>query len=183
MDHTSNWTDERVEAVKRLWKDGVSASEIARRVGGMTRNAVIGKVTRLGLPGRRVTVRKLYDRFNVDDSRVERRTYAPPRVQPKVARNWRSEPLPATQAADIARVSFLDLENHHCRFIPGDPRQIKPHEPQFCGCEVVRGLPYCSTHAHRVFTPILLKQNNFREASPAMREGARSSGKPHVVFA
>jgi GcrA cell cycle regulator len=153
-EHTSNWTVERVDALRRLWRDGISASEIASRIGGTSRNAVIGKVTRLGLPGRKVSVRKIYDRFNIKDSRAERRTSEPPRVQPKVARNWRSEPLPETQASDIARVSFIDLENHHCRFIPGDPRNIKQNEPQFCGCEVVRGMPYCSTHAHRVFAPV-----------------------------
>lgn len=51
------WTEERVALLKRLWADGLSASQIADRIGGITRNAVIGKVTRLGLPGRVVTDR------------------------------------------------------------------------------------------------------------------------------
>ena len=46
------WTDERVELLKKLWADGLSASQIAGELGGMTRNAVIGKVHRLGLSGR-----------------------------------------------------------------------------------------------------------------------------------
>src|SRR5258705_2607541 len=46
------WTDERVEMLKRLWLDGLSASQIAKQLGGVTRNAVIGKVHRLGLSGR-----------------------------------------------------------------------------------------------------------------------------------
>ena len=46
------WTDERVEVLKRLWLDGLSASQIAKQRGGVTRNAVIGKVHRLGLSGR-----------------------------------------------------------------------------------------------------------------------------------
>src|ERR1700692_2214661 len=45
-------TDERVETLKRLWLDGLSASQIAKQLGGVTRNAVIGKVHRLGLSGR-----------------------------------------------------------------------------------------------------------------------------------
>src|ERR1700690_3274022 len=45
------WTDERVELLKRLWLDGLSASQIAKQLGGVTRNAVIGKVHRLGLSG------------------------------------------------------------------------------------------------------------------------------------
>ncbi len=46
------WTDERVETLKKLWQDGLSASQIAKQLGGVTRNAVIGKVHRLGLSGR-----------------------------------------------------------------------------------------------------------------------------------
>ena len=47
-----SWTDERVELLKKLWLDGLSASQIAKQLGGVTRNAVIGKVHRLGLSGR-----------------------------------------------------------------------------------------------------------------------------------
>ena len=46
------WTDERVEELKKLWSEGLSASQIAKQLGGVTRNAVIGKVHRLGLSGR-----------------------------------------------------------------------------------------------------------------------------------
>src|SRR5258706_4654742 len=49
---TMMWTDERVELLKKLWSDGLSASQIAAELGGITRNAVIGKVHRLGLSGR-----------------------------------------------------------------------------------------------------------------------------------
>ena len=47
-----SWTDERVETLKRMWADGQSASQIAKELGGVTRNAVIGKVHRLGLSNR-----------------------------------------------------------------------------------------------------------------------------------
>ncbi|HUF86830.1 MAG TPA: GcrA family cell cycle regulator, partial [Thermohalobaculum sp.] len=47
-----SWTDERVEKLKELWAEGVSASQIAKTLGGVTRNAVIGKVHRLGLSNR-----------------------------------------------------------------------------------------------------------------------------------
>lgn len=47
-----SWTDERVETLKRMWSEGQSASQIARELGGVTRNAVIGKVHRLGLSNR-----------------------------------------------------------------------------------------------------------------------------------
>ena len=47
-----HWTDERVELLKKLWSEGLSDSAIATELGGVTRNAVIGKVHRLGLSGR-----------------------------------------------------------------------------------------------------------------------------------
>src|SRR5213593_1540597 len=46
------WADGRVELLKKLWQEGLSASQIAKHLGGVTRNAVIGKVHRLGLSGR-----------------------------------------------------------------------------------------------------------------------------------
>jgi GcrA cell cycle regulator len=50
-----SWTDERVEKLKELWSEGMSASQIAKALGGVTRNAVIGKVHRLGLSNRGTT--------------------------------------------------------------------------------------------------------------------------------
>src|SRR6187399_1191269 len=52
-----SWTEERVELLKKLWAEGRSASQIAGRLGSVTRNAVIGKVHRLGLSGRATTSR------------------------------------------------------------------------------------------------------------------------------
>ena len=50
-----SWTDERVETLKKMWGEGQSASQIAKELGGVTRNAVIGKVHRLGLSNRTAT--------------------------------------------------------------------------------------------------------------------------------
>jgi GcrA cell cycle regulator len=47
-----SWTDERVELLKKMWGEGQSASQIAKELGSVTRNAVIGKVHRLGLSNR-----------------------------------------------------------------------------------------------------------------------------------
>ena len=54
-DPGNTWTDERVEQLRKLWSDGLSASQIATEIGGVSRNAVIGKVHRLGLSGRTKT--------------------------------------------------------------------------------------------------------------------------------
>ncbi|SCZ53164.1 GcrA family cell cycle regulator [Epibacterium ulvae] len=53
-----SWTDERVELLKKMWGEGQSASQIAKELGGVTRNAVIGKVHRLGLSNRATTTSK-----------------------------------------------------------------------------------------------------------------------------
>ncbi|WP_297342063.1 GcrA family cell cycle regulator, partial [Pseudophaeobacter sp.] len=50
-----SWTDDRVELLKKMWGEGQSASQIAKELGGVTRNAVIGKVHRLGLSNRATT--------------------------------------------------------------------------------------------------------------------------------
>ena len=46
------WTDERIKQLRQLWSEGQSASKIAEKLGGVTRNAVIGKIHRLGLSNR-----------------------------------------------------------------------------------------------------------------------------------
>ena len=63
------WTEERVEMLKQLWTDGLSASQIARKMGGVTRNAVIGKVHRLGLSGRATPARVTTARISSGSSR------------------------------------------------------------------------------------------------------------------
>ena len=58
-----NWNDERVELLRKLWQDGLSASQIAAQLGGVSRNAVIGKVHRLKLSaGRRLKLVELSER-------------------------------------------------------------------------------------------------------------------------
>src|SRR5688500_16051891 len=47
-----SWTDERIERLKKMWADGATASQIADELGGVSRNAVIGKAHRLGLDAR-----------------------------------------------------------------------------------------------------------------------------------
>ena len=66
-----SWTSTRIDLLKKLWTDGESASAIASSLGGVTRNAVIGKVHRLGLQGRRGASRA---------QRSARRAAIPPRI-------------------------------------------------------------------------------------------------------
>lgn len=82
-----------------------------------------------------------------------------------------------------AQVSFNDLENHHCRAITAEHMPFNADKPMYCGERRVPGTSWCECHLRRYATALVPKQNNFREASPVMKEAARSSGKPHRVFA
>lgn len=157
-----SWTDERVERLKKLWADGVSCGVIAVRLGnGVTRNAVIGKVARLKLPPRTTRMRAPIGR----PPRARKASLYPGSGQahvtprsaltnlPKVGTpRLVAEPVPLV-STDVARVALADLEPHHCRFIPGDPRTTPPGAPVYCGERKVEGLSYCAEHAARCTAP------------------------------
>ena len=76
------WTDERVANLKKLWLDGLSASQIAKQLGGVTRNAVIGKVHRLGLSGRAAPSQPSRPAFRAARPRPTQAPSAPRRIEP-----------------------------------------------------------------------------------------------------
>ncbi|MEM1374943.1 MAG: GcrA family cell cycle regulator [Pseudomonadota bacterium] len=83
-----SWTDERVEILKKMWGEGQSASVIAKELGGVTRNAVIGKVHRLGLSNRAgagATAKPAPEKKSKTAAKVEPKTEpaVPPRPEPK----------------------------------------------------------------------------------------------------
>ncbi len=86
-----SWTDERVETLKKMWTEGQSASQIAKELGGVTRNAVIGKVHRLGLSNR------------VGKEEAEEEVVAAPAAAPKAAPVAPvPEPVAAARPAPVA---------------------------------------------------------------------------------
>ena len=144
-----NWTDERVEQLKKLWADGLSASQIAAELGGITRNAVIGKVHRLGLSGRGApsapgrTARISPPRPARPRRAVVRpsRVMAPPR--PPVAASVTVPEGPGL-VTDMARLAV-----HACKWPIGDP---KSPEFSFCGRRASEGV-YCVEHARVAYQP------------------------------
>jgi GcrA cell cycle regulator len=159
-----SWTDERVELLKKLWGEGLSASQIASRLGAVTRNAVIGKVHRLGLSGRATTSRMKTVRPR---SRLAspKRPVAPPNNKPRFAQIGNpavralypldAEPLPAMEELVIPlaeRKTIQTLSECSCRWPIGDPQTAEFH---FCGKNKVSGLPYCEFHARRAFQPAM----------------------------
>jgi len=153
------WNDERVDLLKKLWADGLSASQIAGRLGGVTRNAVIGKVHRLGLSGRATTSRMKSHRPRVRAQSAGKRLMKPrfPNTGNSILRNLflgDTEPyVPPAEEVVIPlneRKYIQSLTETCCRWPIGDPQQVDFH---FCGKKKVTGLPYCEVHARRAFEP------------------------------
>lgn len=150
MSPRSTWTDEASDLCVKYWLDGLSSSLIATRM-GISRNAVLGRMHRLGLAKGTPGQSKI--QVNRDlKSRVAGRPRKP-RLSPltgfasvngPIAPQY---PMPVRQADDKARVSFENLEDHHCRFIPGEVSE------GYCGLERVPGQSYCVGHLHRCYTP------------------------------
>ena len=135
MSSPSSWTDARIEVLTRLWREGQSASAIARELGGTTRNAVIGKVHRLGLSGRAAPARPATRR-----PRRPKAGHPAVRVgRAPVLRPWPVlvEPAPLEGTADMVSVGA-----HDCRWPIGDP---KAQDFALCGRPAVRGA-YCAAH-------------------------------------
>lgn len=134
------WSDDRVTTLSKLWQDGLSASQIAKQLGGVTRNAVIGKVHRLGLSGRAAPSRP---------SRAARVTAPRVRRTERLARpvTPRRPAYVAATVADLALegpglvADMAALTAHVCRWPIGDP---KADDFSFCGRAAVGR--YCATH-------------------------------------
>lgn len=169
------WTCERVELLKKLWNEGLSASQIAAQLGGVSRNAVIGKVHRLKLPGRGKTA---------PGSVRTQKTPAgscPSSPSPRTRRNTSivspintasinvEETALKTEfvAEDVKEVdmstksnvvvpisrqlNLLQLSENTCRWPVGDPLSTDFH---FCGADSDENSPYCAFHAKLAFQPI-----------------------------
>ena len=143
--HYPGWTEARTEELKKLWAEGYSCSEIASRIGHCTRNSVIGKVHRLGLDGRRTTLRK---KKLAKIARLPR-----PRAKPaKPLRTWANVPYePFTPAPEqlAATKTIHELEFNDCRWPIGDPGE---DGFGFCGREKHPGIAYCACHARIAFS-------------------------------
>ncbi len=173
MECGMGWTCERVELLKKFWSEGLSASQIASQLGGVSRNAVIGKVHRLKLPGRSKTAQGI--------SRAQKTVVGVSSSAPRMRRTP-STILPTNAAScsvgatalkmdvvteDVAEVdmsaksnvvvpisrqlNLLQLSENTCRWPVGDPLSSDFH---FCGADSGENSPYCAFHAKIAFQPI-----------------------------
>ena len=152
------WTDDRVEQLKQLWGEGLSASQIANRMGGVTRNAVIGKVHRLGLAGRA--------------------TPAAPKPKAVVA----AEPEVISKGASInletltlgdERPTVSTIGGNQCKWPIGDPASEDFH---FCGQPTSAGKPYCAYHSQLAFQPSTTRREPPRPAQPVLPAARKAAG-------
>ncbi|MCZ8100409.1 MAG: GcrA cell cycle regulator [Burkholderiales bacterium] len=165
-----SWNDDRVELLKKLWNQGLSASQIAGELGnGVTRNAVIGKVHRLGLSGRAKTPAP-------QAARPRKATRAPshplshgPTIRGNLALTPKIAPAPApapsvapSPAQEVVipiseRVTIMELRDSMCRWPHGDPTSP---DFRFCGAKSPPGTPYCSYHAQIAYQPSLERRRD-----------------------
>lgn len=159
------WTEERIEVLTRMWGEGTPAKVIGDHVGA-TKNAVIGKAHRIGLPFRgkgfgsgrpRQTGKRKDHRYEPGGSR-----YLPPENRVRFRRSdgglaagaktrtsrIRQEP---PSAPDMLMLSILDLESTSCRFPIGDPKQPGF---AFCGASKPVEHSYCPFHRALAYQPM-----------------------------
>ena len=159
-----SWTDDRVARLSKLWAEGLSASQIAADLGGVTRNAVIGKVHRLGLSGRVKPAS--------GGSKPRRKPSAP---RAKYIRNssriaggartaggtalktgpdgevaLRERPVEDIVVPISRQLNLMQLTDTTCKWPTGDPTMPGF---SFCGHKSADDKPYCEFHSKLAFQP------------------------------
>ena len=181
-----SWTDERVELLTKMWGEGQSASQIAKELGGVTRNAVIGKVHRLGLSNRATTTAKPEAKVK-SASKEEVKSAAPseaaikePKAKAPIAPTRRQiipagQPLPPQPSANeispealakvsevekqSKKISLMELTERTCKWPIGDPATS---DFWFCGLPTQTGKPYCEAHVGVAFQPLSTRRDRRR---------------------
>ena len=152
------WTDDRVEQLKKLWEGGLSASQIAAELGNVTRNAVIGKVHRLGLSGRAKSPSSAAPRprkTRPAPQQMVRMSRPVARGNTALAHNYEVEMEPDPIAYDNVvpmsqRLTLVELNEATCHWPIGDPSSS---EFYFCGGKALQSLPYCAHHSRIAYQP------------------------------
>lgn len=140
----SAWTDDRVDRLKLLWREGRTAEWIARELAhGITRSAVLGKVHRLGLSAGRTPQVAASRKMELSKPQGgARKTGSPSRAAEVVARSSPSSPAPA-KTHERGLASVLTIRRCECRWPLGDPHAV---DFSLCGRPVARGA-FCGQHA------------------------------------
>ncbi len=177
-----SWTDERVATLTKMWGEGNSASQIAKELGGVTRNAVIGKVHRLGLSNR-ATTKKSVNKTAKTAPKTKAKPKATtvksvptkplteipavrdiPRKRPIITAGKPLPPQPSASevsAEALANVVAIEEKAKKLTLMQLTERTCKwpigdpaTEEFWFCGHPVQAGKPYCETHVAVAFQPM-----------------------------
>ncbi|MDD5587101.1 MAG: GcrA family cell cycle regulator [Alphaproteobacteria bacterium] len=160
-----SWTEQQIQALKKMWGNGFSASDIAKTLGGgLTRNAVIGKAHRLKLSSSPAAMRQ------GDGAPVKVGGSVLPTMTKVSKKRTMLRPLPPVQMPDISTkpmtrdtlrvldqtkrtegIAVTKAGERHCRWPIGDPRSP---DFRFCGCNCHEGLPYCVDHARVAYQTV-----------------------------
>ncbi|MCP1336228.1 GcrA family cell cycle regulator [Futiania mangrovi] len=177
------WTEERVALLKKLWAEGWSASQIARELGEVTRNAVIGKVHRLGIarrdaaprpsrPEARTSAARKPATASKSEARARTAEAAParPAARTQTARPVAAKPVIPTRYEVVERgkpLSLMELNDRTCKWPIGNPGDA---DFSFCGESVVSGHPYCQEHLLRAYQPASTRRDRDRgrDETPAL---------------
>jgi len=142
------WTTETIELLKSRLEAGCSCREIAREI-GVTRNAVIGKISRLKLSRPQPFSRK---RSSQKDGSNFRRSRVLRRLQILISlRDKRQSPAEEAPIYSELRCSLFELSQEKCRWPIANPGTVALW---FCGNRPVHGLPYCPSHALIAYRPV-----------------------------
>jgi len=148
------WTDERIEMLKQLWGQGLTASQIAERLGGVSRNAVIGKAHRLGLSSRPSPIR---GGAPSGPRPARKRASSAPRVAaaPGTATATATRPAEETAKAETPPPAPKRTPRRAatggtkaCMWPLGDPKEQNFH---FCEEPAEPGRPYCAAHCAQAY--------------------------------
>ena len=143
------WSEERTALLRKLWAEGLSASQIAKQLGGVTRNAVIGKVHRLGLAGRA-------SQYKATTKRPQRRTRVR-FIPPSVLRPIKVRP-PTPSAEDLhnlppeGALTIETVRDGQCKYMAGEGP-----DALVCGRSTPLG-SWCSLHVKLVYQPSRKRQ-------------------------
>ncbi|WP_311029965.1 GcrA family cell cycle regulator [Mesorhizobium koreense] len=161
-----NWTDERVELLRKLWSEGLSASQIAAQLGGVSRNAVIGKVHRLKLSsrGRATPAPRSQKKMTHGGGTTKSAPRGPSRpvvtsigatalkvefeAEPQLRHMER--PVENVVVPISRRLKLIQLTEHTCKWPNGDPLA---EDFSFCGNDSLETGPYCTYHSRIAFQP------------------------------
>jgi len=185
-----SWTEERVETLKKMWGEGQSASQIAKELGGVTRNAVIGKVHRLGLSNRAGSSAKPVAKDKPAKPTAKPKTAARPAAKPKPETTAAvapapmparkaiipaGQPLPPQPSANeispeaLASVREVEKTAKKISLMELTERTCKwpigdpaTDDFWFCGLSVQAGKPYCEAHVGVAFQPMSSRRDRRR---------------------